>query len=375
MLLRRSVRLAILILAASTVAALFAKTPAKSASSGVPTPTYSVGILPFQDASGSDNGSQLTAVLAKKLQADLLNQTQLVPRLVKPPDGRSPDNPVDLSTAVQLGRSSHIDLVVVGSLLLADVENQSKSFSGPSFGGISLSGSGRSQDATVVVQIDIVDANRGTKLTSVRATGKDHEGKISPDVSTNYGSMDMGSAQFQGTTLGKATERAVQNLVQQVEHTAENFTPAAPPPSAPPAAAPATDSQNPPPPDGVAPAATAPPPSDSSPTESAGIGDPPAGVCRVYFRVVLSAVMVPLKDYTVKVDGVDHSSALHNGSLTLDNPPAQLSLEVSVKNPPPGVRLQPLYAAQVPCQCGASAQKELVLEIGWKGEGKFNWWY
>ncbi len=103
-------------------------------------------------------------------------------------------------------------------------------------------------------------------------------------------------------------------------------------------------------------------------------GEPPAGVCRVYFRTILSAVMMPLKDYTVKVHGADHSAELKNGSLVIDNPPAQLAFEVSIKNPPQGVKLQPTYAGQVNCNCDKSP-KELVLEIAWKGNGEFKWWY
>jgi len=331
----------------------------------VASPGYAVGILPFQDTSGSDYGGQLKDALAVRLRTALLRDTHLRARVLAPPEDQSDPTSVDASTVAQWGRNAQVDLVLVGSLQTADVQEQTSTINGPSFGGVSVSAERKSQDATVEVQLDVVDANRGTHITTLKATGKDHEGRISPDVDTDYGSMDMGGADFEQTALGKATQRAMASLVKDLEHTAQGFTPGAPP--ATPAAAPAAPETETPAQPTPAPAA----PPAAAPANPAG---PAAGGCRAYFRVILSAVMVPLKEYTVKVNGEDHSSEVQNGILAMDNPPAGLSFEVSISNPPQGVKLQPAYAARVECHCDQSP-KELVLEIGWKGDGKFNWWY
>lgn len=317
----------------------------KPAAASAPAPTYNIGILPFDDVSGGEHGGQLKEVLAKQLQAALLSGTSLTPRLMK----RGGDNPeetdVDIPYAVKLGKYYKSDLVVMGSLLSADVEEKDSSVSGPSFGGVGVSTQSRSQDATVVLQAVIIDVGRGQKLTSLRATGKDHEGKISPNISTEYGSMNMGGANFQKSPLGKATQRALADLVTQIVNTAQNFTPTS----------------------GSASAAGG--EAQAAPGGSASS----ASACHVLFRVLLSSTMTPLKDYTVALGGSDRSAQVKDGVLQIDSPPAQLILQVTVKNPPADTELQPVYAGQVDCKCD-KAEKVLVLEIDSQGDGKYNWW-
>jgi hypothetical protein len=274
--------------------------------------------------------------------------------MIKLGDNGPDASQIDIPGAVRLGRSSHTDLVVMGSLLQADVEEKENNFNGPSIGGINVSGSSKSQDATVMLQADIIDVGRGQKLVSLRATGKDHEGKISPNVSTDYSLMDMGDADFQKTAFGKATQRAMADLVSQILSTAQKFAPIDKPGAATPAT---TDSGNAQAPDDAQAATT-------TPTA------PPA--CQFFFRIVLSATMDSLSGYTVKVNGTDRSSAITNGALEIDNPPDQLKFEVSVKNPPAGVKTQPSYSTDLPGKCD-KPQKELQLAIDPKGNGSFNW--
>ena len=303
-----------------------------------PSPTHKVGILPFQDMSGSEYGDQLKQVLAKQLQAAILNGSKLTPRFLKP-GGDSPDQTeLDVPYAVKLGKYYKSDLVVMGSLLSAEVEEKESSMSGPSFGGVSLGGRSRSQDATVVLQAEIVDVGRGEKLTSLRATGKQHESKVSSSVSTGYGSMDMGGAEFQKTALGKATQRAIEDLVRQIVAEAQKFTPAAG--------------------------------GEAATGEGGGAA---SSACHVLFRVMLSANMEPLKEYTVTVNGADLSAQVKAGVLQIDSPAAKMSLQVKAQNPPAGAPLQPAYEGQVACSCD-KPEKVLVLEIDAAGQGKFNWW-
>lgn len=307
-----------------------------------PAPSFTVGILPFQDASGSDTGGQLKEVLAKQLQAALLSDTSLTPKLMKVGGENPEETDVDIAYAVKLGKYYKSDLVVMGSLLSADVEEKDSSVSGPSFGGVGVSAQSRSQDASVVLQAVLVDVARGQKLISLRAKGKQHEGKISPNVSTEYGSMNMGNANFQKTPLGKATQLALADLVKQIVNAAESFSPAA------------------------GSAATA-------GGEPSGSAEGAASACHVLFRVLLSSSMTPIKEYTVAVGGADRSAQVKDGVLQIDKPAAQIGLEVKVKNPPADTELKPAYSGQVDCTCD-KAEKVLVLEIDSQGGGKFNWW-
>ena len=312
--------------------------PAASASS----PTYKVGILPFQDMSGSEYGEQLKQVLAKQLQAAILNSSKLMPRFMKPGGDNPEQTELDVPYAVKLGKFYKSDLVVMGSLLSAEVEDKENSMSGPSFGGVSLGGKTHTQDATVVLQVEIVDVGRGEKLNSLRATGKQHEAKVSSSVSTGYGSMDMGGTDFQKTALGKATQKACDDLVRQIMAEAQKFSPVA--------------------------AGSA-----RAEGEASAAGGAASSNCHVLFRVMLSASMETVKEYTVAVNSVDLSAQVKAGVLQIDNPGAKMSLQVKAQNPPAGAQLQPAYEGQVACSCD-KPEKVLVLEIDADGQGKFNWW-
>jgi len=312
--------------------------PAAPASS----PAYKVGILPFQDMSGSDYGEKLKQVLAKQLQAAILNGSKLTPRFLKPGGDNPGETELDVPYAVKLGKYYKNDLVVMGSLLSAEVEEKESRMSGPSFGGVSLGGKSRSQDASVVLQVELVDVGRGEKLTSLRATGKQHEAKVSSNIRTGYGSMDMGGADFQKTALGKATQRAIEDLVRQLVAEAQKFTP--------PAAG-----------------------SAGAEGEAGAAGGAAPSSCHVLFRVMLSASMETIKEYTVTVNSTDLSAQVKAGVLQIDGPAAKMSMQVKAQNPPEGAQLQPAYEGQVACSCD-KPEKVLVLEIDADGQGKFNWW-
>ena len=67
-----------------------------------------------------------------------------------------------------------------------------------------------------MLQVELIDVERGERAASIRATGKERDTKITAGVSTDYGSMDMGSATFQNTVLGKATRKAVDQAVKEM---------------------------------------------------------------------------------------------------------------------------------------------------------------
>lgn len=193
------------------------------------------------------------------------------------------------------------------------------------------------------LQADVIDVARGEKLSSLRVTGKDHEGKISPSISTGYGSIDMGGADFQKTALGKATQNALNDLVSKLAATAQDFKP--------------DSGAAPPKPDSQAPAGDA----------------TPSSACHILFRVMLSSSMTPLKQYTAAVAGQDLSGQIRDGVLQIDNPAAQLVIYVKVKDASADSHVLPIYSGQVDSTCD-KPEKVLVLEIDSDGNGKFNWW-
>ncbi len=177
---------------------------------------YVIGILPFQDASGGDYAESLAQVLARQFQASLLNASRHTPRFLKPGEAAEEAGMIDLDAALELARSQKVDFAVMGSLLLVQVTEGEGGVSAPSIRGVAAGGQGRSQAAEVTLQVELIDVARGERVASLRTTGKDRDTRISADVYTDYGSIDMGSAAFQNTVLGKAVQKAVNEAVKQM---------------------------------------------------------------------------------------------------------------------------------------------------------------
>jgi OOP family OmpA-OmpF porin len=178
--------------------------------------SHTIGILPFQDASGGDYGESLAKVLAKQLQAALLNAGNHTPRFLKPGEGSEDVEQIDLDSALKLARAQKAEFAVLGSLLSAEMSESEGGLSGPSIRGMTAGGQQRSQSAEVVLQVDLIDVARGEKTASLLSTGKERDTRMSADVYTDYGSMDMGGADFQNTALGKATRKALGEVVKQM---------------------------------------------------------------------------------------------------------------------------------------------------------------
>lgn len=207
----------------------------KNQNSSNSNPTYTVGILPFSDVSGNTDIGPLAQALPKLLQSKLSEHSSLAPRQLDPTqaksdsDSDSSDNSTvsDPASAAALGKAKHLDLVLMGQILSGNVETKDGSYNGPSIRGFSLSSKSRSQKSTVLLQIDIIDVSRGQRIGSFRATGSDNENKIDPSASSGYGSMDMSSTGFKDSSLGKATDQALNDLTGQIVTVAAKFTPAA----------------------------------------------------------------------------------------------------------------------------------------------------
>jgi curli biogenesis system outer membrane secretion channel CsgG len=178
-------------------------------------PTYKIGIFPFQDMSGGEYGESLAKVLAKQLQAEILNASHHTPRFLKPGEGQEGEQ-MDLESAINLAKFQKVDFAVMGSLLSSEVNESEGGISTPAISGVTAGGQQRTQAAEVVLQVELIDVERGERVASLRATGKEKDTKISANVSTDYGSMDMGGESFQNTVLGKAMQKAIKEIVKDM---------------------------------------------------------------------------------------------------------------------------------------------------------------
>jgi len=204
----------------------------KSASPPSSSQGYTVGILPFSDLSANPDLGQLSSVLPALMQNSLLQHTSLTPRQIQPAaangaPGAAPGQVVDVPYATQLGQYYGTNLVISGNLLTGEVTTKQGTFNGGKLGGFQIGGNSNSQSSTVVIQATLVDVGRALNLGTFRATGKDQETHIDPNVNTNYGTMNMQSGQFQNTSLGKATRKALDDLTRQMIAALKNFTPTA----------------------------------------------------------------------------------------------------------------------------------------------------
>lgn len=315
------------------IVAVLASTASIGQSAPADSPSHIVGILPFQDLSGDNHGRELKEALAKKLQAGLLSSSNLTPKFMKPGGDRGDDTAIDLQYAIKLARYYKTDIAILGSLVMAEVEEGDSSFHGPRIGGVNLSSRGKSQSATVVLQAEVIDVSRGKKLTSFRVTGKDRQTKVAPNVGSDYGSMNLSSGDFGRSALGKATQSAIDQMAGKILGVAAQFQPAG----------------------------------DESSTAEGG------GSCAVLFRVV-GPDMQPISNYTVAIGGSDMTSQVKNGVLRFSNPASQAVIQVMIMKTAAGFKTKPVYVGKVDGSCGDKTEKVFALELQADGEGTFSWW-
>jgi Curli production assembly/transport component CsgG len=174
-----------------------------------------VGVLPFADATAS-GGATLGESLSRATQAEIAHSTQLEGRVVPLPGGLRIDQ-LDSAKIVGLGRDNHVDLIVLGTVLDAHAEQSNHSGSGPSIFGQSIGAGLHSTKATVTLQADVYDVASGKKLESLRLSGNESDRKVSGNVYTSLGSVETSSPAFQTSTLGKAMQKAIADLVKHLD--------------------------------------------------------------------------------------------------------------------------------------------------------------
>lgn len=175
---------------------------------------YKVGVLPFIDTTGTleDKGT----VIARLLQSELTHTSDLEVRFIKPAEDSGSD--IDSDTAVKLAREHKNDVVVLATILTANVEEASHNAQGPSIFGQSLGGSSHSAKAMVELQADLYSSVTGKKLDSIRVEGEERVNKVSGNVDTSFGNMGS-DGQAPNSPLGKALQKAIHNLATHIVQT------------------------------------------------------------------------------------------------------------------------------------------------------------
>jgi Curli production assembly/transport component CsgG len=176
-----------------------------------PTYQYKVGVLPFVDTTG--NLDDKRTAIARLLQSELTHNSNLEVRFIKPADDAGSD--IDSEQAVKLARDHENDVVILATILSAQVEESDHSASGPSIFGQTLGGSSHSAKASVELQADLYNSATGKKLDSIRVTGEEKVNKISGSADTSLGGMGS-DGQVPDSPLGKAMQKAVHSVALRV---------------------------------------------------------------------------------------------------------------------------------------------------------------
>ena len=174
-----------------------------------------LGILPFVDATASGNRTAGTDV-ARTMLSEVVHSTSLQPRLIVA-DGSASDADSDPEQAIALGRSHHVDLVFMGTVLEARSDESSKSGWLPTIKGQSGNVNVHRVKATVTLQGELYDVASGRRLFSVRVTTTDSNNALGGAVATTFGTWGNDTYRsFLDSPLGKALQAAIDDMTKKI---------------------------------------------------------------------------------------------------------------------------------------------------------------
>lgn len=176
--------------------------PSESAAQAGASPVVSVGVLPFQDDSGSEVSAELRQRLARDVQRRLnAAHADLLARLLDASSGTSAEE------LAALGRQGGVAFVVRGGLV-----------------GLSSEAAGAEARAEVQLYADVLAVESG-RLSTVRASGT-----ATGADAVDPASVDPQSGEFAASALGQAWAVAVEQLARSIHD--EAVAPAPPEPAA-----------------------------------------------------------------------------------------------------------------------------------------------
>ena len=177
--------------------------------------TAKVGVLPFSDATAS-GGANIGDTLCRLTQAEIVHSTQLQGQVILITDGTRPEQ-LDSAKIITLGKDAGVDIVVMGTLLEAHAEESAQNGMSHSIFGQTFSGGLHSWKAAVTLQADIYSVATGQKLDSLRVSETQTDRKVTGGAVTTLGSMDTSTPAFQNSTLGKALQKTIADLVERID--------------------------------------------------------------------------------------------------------------------------------------------------------------
>ncbi|MDK2931590.1 MAG: hypothetical protein PWR07_1721 [Bacillota bacterium] len=114
---------------------------------------------------------------------------------------------VDPSSAAQIGKLLGVQAMIMGSVTKFDIQTNTIS--------VPILGSVASSEAVVEIHVRVVDTNTGSIKLAEMAEGKESQANISLRLE-GMPPMAFGSANFHSTILGKATSKAVDQLIGKI---------------------------------------------------------------------------------------------------------------------------------------------------------------
>ena len=158
----------------------------------------SVGVVGFQDESGTNAPAGLGQKMAKDLQQRLVAFSDLLPRSVGPGDDPSALKALDVEQLAALGKQQGVKFVLRGGLLSLAAEK-----------------AGEETKITARLYAEIISVETGA-VSSVRAEGAGTQRGAPFGAGVKWDSINLADGQFPDTALGRALAGAVQQLAAAV---------------------------------------------------------------------------------------------------------------------------------------------------------------
>jgi len=198
-----------------------------------------VAVLPFTAASGVSTSEANTEALAKQLGDQLGEAGKVSSAVIAPPAGVT--GPMGTQAAAQAGQSTDAQLVLLPVIEQAQAKEMGHGFGG-GFGRFHIpvvGGQLQRVSTNVQLHVQLIRSADGSVLKSADALSKKSFNNVNVNVagySTDLGSADVNSPDFQKSPLGQTLADAMSKLVAQVESQASAALRAtgAPVPSGPP---------------------------------------------------------------------------------------------------------------------------------------------
>ncbi len=202
--------LAALVMFAGTAVAHAQKTPTG--------PPVKIGILPFLDASGTMS-RDTAAAIGRLVQAEMTHSAPNLNGKVITLDGSTKLEDLDAEKAIAQGKAAGVDVVILGTVLEARSQESNKSGFLPPIAGQSVGVNVRSVKANVTLQGDLYRIADGERVASLRIPGSASDNKFGGAAYTTIGAWDGQSSVFLESPLGKALQKAIEDMVKKIAAT------------------------------------------------------------------------------------------------------------------------------------------------------------